>query len=262
MSMYMRGCDHSRKPVIVVLDFPDATSAMRLVDQLDPALCRVKVGKELFTATGPAIVEDLVKRGFDVFLDLKFHDIPNTVAGACRAAAKLGVWMLNVHASGGRAMLAAAREAIDSAVGHKPLLIGVTVLTSLSSADLADIGVCGVGGAAPDAKAQVLRLARLCFDAGLDGIVCSAEEAPMLTSALPLTKASTGNFLKVTPGIRLADDAKGDQQRVVTPVDAIKMGADYLVIGRSITHARDPIARLREINNQLMALDTALEKKS
>ena len=244
------GAMNSRKPVIVVLDYPDAASAMNLVDQLDPALCRVKVGKELFTATGPALVEQLVKRGFDVFLDLKFHDIPNTVAGACRAAAKLGVWMLNVHASGGRAMLAAAREAIDAGAGQRPLLIGVTVLTSMSSADLADIGV------EPDAKAQVLRLARLCHQAGLDGVVCSAEEAPMLTSAFPATK----RFLKVTPGIRLADDAKGDQQRVVTPVDAIKMGADYLVIGRSITHSKNPIARLREINQQLMALDRAPTK--
>ena len=246
-----------RKPVIVVLDYPDAPGAMKLVEQLDPALCRLKVGKELFTATGPALVEELVKRGFDVFLDLKFHDIPNTVAGACRAAARLGVWMLNVHASGGRAMLASAREAIDTGTGHKPLLIGVTVLTSMGSTDLADIGV---GGIEPDVKAQVLRLAQLCHQAGLDGVVCSAEEAPMLKSAWPLTKASTRNFLKVTPGIRLPEDAKGDQRRVVTPVDAIKMGADYLVIGRSITHAKDPVARLHQINNQLMALDMASEK--
>ncbi|MEO8101697.1 MAG: orotidine-5'-phosphate decarboxylase [Betaproteobacteria bacterium] len=235
------------KPVIVVLDYPDAASALQLVDRLDPGLCRVKVGKELFTAAGPALVEKLAGRGFDVFLDLKFHDIPNTVAGACRAAAKLGVWMLNVHASGGRRMLAAAREAIDSGSGPKPLLIGVTVLTSLSSADLAEIGV------EPDARGQVLRLAHLCFDAGLDGVVCSAEEAPMLKAAFPSPPA----FLKVTPGIRLAGDAKGDQQRVVTPVDAIRMGADYLVIGRSITHAADPVARLHEINNRLTALDMA-----
>ena len=248
----------SKKPVIVVLDYADAAGAMNLVDQLDPALCRVKVGKELFTASGPALVELLVKRGFDVFLDLKFHDIPNTVAGACRAAAKLGIWMLNVHASGGRAMLAAAREAIDAGPDPRPLLIGVTVLTSMGSRDLADIGVGS--SSEPDVKAQVLRLAQLCFEAGLDGVVCSAEEAPMLKAALPLTKALTGHFLKVTPGIRLPEDAKGDQQRVVTPVDAIKMGADYLVIGRSITHAKDPVARLQQINNQLMALDTAPQK--
>ena len=240
----------NRKPVIVVLDYSNAASAMSLVDRLDPGLCRVKVGKELFTATGPALVEDLVKRGFDVFLDLKFHDIPNTVAGACRSAAKLGVWMLNVHASGGRAMLAAAREAIDSGAGHMPLLIGVTVLTSMSSTDLADIGV------EPDAKGQVLRLAKLCFDAGLDGVVCSAEEAPLLKSAFPAAKP----FLKITPGIRLDGDAKGDQQRVVTPVDAIKMGADYLVIGRSISNAKDPLAKLHEIHNQLAALETARAK--
>ncbi len=245
----------NRKPVIVVLDYPDAKSACGLVDRLDPALCRVKVGKELFTATGPALVEELVKRGFDVFLDLKFHDIPNTVAGACRAAARLGVWMLNVHASGGRAMLAAAREAIDGAAGHQPLLVGVTVLTSMSATDLADIGVAGHGADGPDVKAQVLRLARLCFDAGLDGVVCSAEEAPLLKAELPLTKTSANGFLKVTPGIRLAEDARGDQQRVVTPVDAIKMGADYLVIGRSITRANDPLARLHEISQQMNALE-------
>jgi orotidine-5'-phosphate decarboxylase len=237
----------SRKPIVVALDYPEAAGAMRLVGQLDPSLCRVKVGKELFTAAGPALVEELTRRGFEVFLDLKFHDIPSTVAGACRAAAKLGAWMLNVHASGGRAMLAAARDAIDSGTGPKPLLIGVTVLTSMGSTDLADIGV------GPDVKAQVMRLAHLCFDAGLDGVVCSAEEAPMLSAAF----ASTRRFLKVTPGIRLPDDKRGDQQRVVTPVEAIKMGADYLVIGRSITHAGDPVARLHEIHNQLMALSTA-----
>lgn len=231
----------TKSPVIVVLDYPNAAEAMQLVERLDPALCRVKVGKELFTAAGPALVALLVARGFDVFLDLKYHDIPNTVAGACRAAAKLGVWMVNVHASGGRAMLAAAREAIDKSGSNKPLLIGVTVLTSFASADLAEIGVPG------DAKQQVMRLAALCHAARLDGVVCSAEEVPMLRDAFG------PEFLKVTPGIRLADDARGDQQRVVTPVDAIKMGASYLVIGRSITGAADPIRRLQEINQQLAA---------
>jgi orotidine-5'-phosphate decarboxylase len=251
---------NNEKRVIVVLDYPEATSAMALVERLDPSLCRLKVGKELFTATGPALVETLVARGYDVFLDLKFHDIPNTVAGACRAAARLGVWMVNVHASGGRAMLASAREAIDSGTGRKPLLIGVTVLTSLTSADLVDIGVGTIGtngDGAPDAKAQVLRLAQLCFHAGFDGVVCSAEEAPLLRSSLPPENSRGQPFLKVTPGIRLPDDAKGDQRRVVTPVDAIKMGADYLVIGRSITGAADPVAKLREINLQLSALETA-----
>jgi orotidine-5'-phosphate decarboxylase len=154
-------------------------------------------------------------------------------------------------------MLAAAREAIDSGAGRKPLLIGVTVLTSMSSADLVDIGV-GVGGqTAPDAKAQVLRLAQLCFQAEFDGVVCSAEEAPILCASLPAANSRGQPFLKVTPGIRLAGDAKGDQQRVVTPVEAIKMGADYLVIGRSITASADPFATLHEINLQLAALETA-----
>lgn len=234
------------KPVIVVLDYPTAAAAMELAAKLDPALCRVKVGKELFTAAGPVVVEKLVARGFDVFLDLKYHDIPNTVAGACRAAACLGVWMVNVHASGGRAMLSAARDAIDSS-SHKPLLIGVTVLTSLSTSDLADIGVAGT------AESQVIRLAKLCHDAKLDGVVCSAQEAPLFKTAFP----HSPDFVKVTPGIRLEGDAKGDQQRVVTPVDAIKMGADYLVIGRSITHAREPVQVLQDINFQLKALATA-----
>ena len=236
----------TNRRIIVVLDYPNANAALELAARLDPAQCRVKVGKELFTAAGPAVVEALMQRGFDVFLDLKYHDIPNTVAGACRAAAKLGVWMINVHASGGRAMLAAAREAIDKE-SHRPLLIGVTVLTSLSSADLADIGFAG------DAKAQVLRLAALCHQAALDGVVCSAEEADVLTNAF----SPTPRFLKVTPGIRLADDAKGDQQRVVTPAQAIKMGADYLVVGRSITAASDPVAKLHEIQAQIDALEKA-----
>lgn len=234
------------KPIVVVLDYASSAAALELASQLDPALCRVKVGKELFTAAGPAVVEKLIARGFDVFLDLKYHDIPNTVAGACRAAAALGVWMVNVHASGGRAMMSAAREAIDASP-HRPLLIGVTVLTSMSSADLPDIGVTATAGQ------QVMRLAKLTHDAHLDGVVCSAQEAPLFKTAFPLSP----DFLKVTPGIRLAGDVKGDQQRVVTPVDAIKMGADYLVIGRSITHAKEPVRVLNEIHEQLMALDTA-----
>lgn len=233
----------SSQRIIVVLDYPTAADALTLVSRLDPRLCRVKVGKELFTAAGPTVVEQLMRRGFEVFLDLKYHDIPHTVAGACRAAARLGVWMVNVHASGGRSMLAAAREAIDREA-HRPLLIGVTVLTSMASADLAAIGVMS------DAPTQVRRLAAICHEAGLDGVVCSAEEAPMLTREFGAGRT----FLKVTPGIRLAGDAKGDQQRVVTPVDAIRMGADYLVIGRSITHAADPIAKLQEIQLQLQAL--------
>ena len=231
-----------------MLDYPDAAAALALAARLDPALCRVKVGKELFTAAGPAVVGALAARGFDVFLDLKFHDIPNTVAGACRAAAALGAWMVNVHAAGGPAMLRAAREAIDSSA-HRPLLIGVTVLTSIDRAALHQTGVPGEVGD------QVMRLATLTRDAGLDGVVCSAQEAAMLRAAIPGNAAHP--FHLVTTGIRLEGDDAGDQRRVVTPRDAIKMGADFLVIGRSITHAADPVARLHQINEQLQAPATA-----
>lgn len=228
----------NKKPVIVVLDFPDAKSALDLAARLDSTECRLKVGKELHTAAGPQVVDALMHRGFDVFLDLKFHDIPNTVASACRVAASQGVWMMNVHASGGSRMMLAAREAVDVA-GTKPLLIGVTVLTSLSDTDMAEIGFVG------KTVDNVLRLASLTKECGLDGVVCSAQEATSLKAALG------AEFQLVTPGIRLEGDAKGDQQRVVTPVDAIRMGADYLVIGRSISHAKDPVATLHSINQQL-----------
>ena len=234
------------KPIIVVLDFPEAKSAMALAARLDPAACRVKVGKELHTAAGPQVIDDLMHRGFDVFLDLKFHDIPNTVASACRVAARQGVWMINVHASGGRRMMLAAREAVDSS-SLKPLLIGVTVLTSLSDAEAQEVGFTGT------AADNVMRLATLTKDCGLDGVVCSAEEATSLKAALGT------QFQLVTPGIRLEGDAKDDQQRVVTPVEAIKLGADYLVIGRSITHAKDPIATLNSINQQLAAFVSVAE---
>lgn len=226
------------KRVIVALDFPDAEAALAVAARLDPALCRVKVGKELFVAAGPAIVERLQARGFEVFLDLKFHDIPNTVAGACRAAARLGVWMLDVHASGGSAMMRAAREAV-AGFAKPPLLIGVTVLTSLSDAELGEIGFPG------SASDNVARLARLAAASGLDGVVCSAEEAAMLREAL-----GTG-FVSVTPGIRLPGDAKGDQSRVVTPEDAVRRGAHYLVIGRPVTQSADPAATLQSIVRSL-----------
>jgi orotidine-5'-phosphate decarboxylase len=235
------------KPIIVVLDYASAREALDLASRLDPAMCRVKVGKELHTAAGPQVVEALMQRGFDVFLDLKFHDIPNTVAAACRVAAQQGVWMMNVHAAGGARMLTAAREAIDSVSGssQKPLLIGVTVLTSLSAAELPQIGL------AADVEGAVIRYATLVRDAKLDGVVCSAEEAPVL-------KARFGDGFKlVTPGIRLANDVKGDQARVVTPVDAIRRSADYLVIGRSITHARDPVETLHAIHRDLQQLKAA-----
>ncbi|KGE03319.1 orotidine-5'-phosphate decarboxylase [Pseudohaliea rubra] len=221
-------------PVIVALDYADGDAALALADRLDPALCRVKVGKELFTAAGPALVEALQARGFQIFLDLKFHDIPNTVAGAVRAAAELGVWMVNVHAGGGRRMLEAAVAALADR-RDKPLLIAVTVLTSLADADLAELGY------AESARERVQRLARLTAEAGLDGVVCSAQEAPQLRAA------HGPGFQLVTPGIRAAGDAVGDQRRVVTPAEGLALGADYLVIGRSITGSADPAGALSAI---------------
>jgi len=222
------------KRIIVPLDVPDAEAALTLASRLDPKLCRVKVGKELFVSAGPDVVRRLQERGLDVFLDLKFHDIPNTVAGACRAAARLGVWMMNVHASGGEAMLRAAREAVAS-VARPPLLLAVTILTSLSEEDLVRVGYAG------SMLENVERLARLARACGLDGVVCSAQEAPLLR------KATGEDFLLVTPGIRLAGDPAHDQSRIVTPAQAVRLGADYLVIGRSITGARDPAAVLESI---------------
>ena len=224
--------------VIVALDYAEARQALVLAERLDPSLCRVKVGKELFTAAGPALVETLVGRGFGVFLDLKFHDIPNTVASACRSAARLGVWMMNVHASGGAVMMQAAREAV-SGVARPPLLIAVTILTSLTDAALAEVGFSGT------AADNVERLGRLARASGMDGVVCSAQEAPLLR------RAAGDDFVLVTPGIRLPTDAKGDQSRVVTPADAVRLGAHYLVIGRPITAAKDPAATLESIRVSL-----------
>ncbi|MDE1943441.1 MAG: orotidine-5'-phosphate decarboxylase [Betaproteobacteria bacterium] len=230
------------RPVIVALDAPSFEAARDLADRLDPALCRVKVGKELFTAAGPALVEYLVRRGHSVFLDLKYHDIPNTVAAACRVAAGLGVWMVDVHASGGPAMLEAAREALEPAGAARPRLIAITVLTSLSESDLVRIGLAGP---LPEA---VLRLARLAHECGLDGVVSSAAEARLLRAALPRP------FLLVTPGIRLPGAARDDQVRIVTPESAIDDGADFLVIGRPITQSADPLRTLAEINLSLSTL--------
>ena len=212
--------------IIVALDFSDADSALALVARLDPALCRLKVGKELFTVAGPDLVRSLVARGFEVFLDLKFHDIPNTAAAACRAAAGLGVWMLNVHASGGRRMMAAAQAALAE-LPKPPLLIAVTVLTSMSAEDLGEVGI----SAAP--ADQVLRLARLAHACKLDGVVCSAQEAAMLRAELG------AGFRLVTPGIRPAGAEAGDQRRVMTPAEALRAGATDLVIGRPVTAASD-----------------------
>lgn len=220
--------------IIVALDYPSAAMAMEMAARLDPAQCRVKVGKELFTTGGPALVERLVGMGYGVFLDLKFHDIPNTVASACRAAAQLGVWMLNVHASGGSAMMHAARETIDSCP-QRPLLIAVTVLTSLGDEDLREIGF-------PDSPAAMVeRLSALAEKSGMDGVVCSAQEAPALR------RSRRQGFRLVTPGIRPADAAADDQKRVLTPQAAVAAGADYLVIGRPITKAADPLGVLAGI---------------
>ncbi len=225
-------------PVIVALDFPDEKSAMALVGQLQPSLCRLKVGKELFTRLGPAFVEKLVTAGFDVFLDLKFHDIPNTVAAACDAAADLGVWMMNLHASGGRKMMESARERL-AGKAHQPRLIAVTILTSLGEADIHEIGFQGTPGE------NVLRLAALAESSGLDGVVCSPLEAAAI-------RARTGDdFLLVTPGVRPATAALDDQKRVMTPADAMAAGSSYLVIGRPVTAAPDPLQALKDINASL-----------
>lgn len=220
--------------VIVALDYPNAEAALAFADRVDASLCRLKVGKELFTSAGPQLVEKLVGRGFDVFLDLKFHDIPNTVAQACKAAAQLGVWMVNVHTLGGRRMMETTREVLD-ALPQRPLLIGVTVLTSMNEADLAEIGL-------PAPAIQVERLARLAKASGLDGVVCSAQESALL-------KVACGkDFKLVTPAIRPASASLDDQNRVMTPEAAMAAGSDYLVIGRPITQSTDPVATLRAIN--------------
>lgn len=229
----------SSSRIIVALDFAAKAPALALVDQLDPARCRLKIGKELFTRCGPDLIEELHRREFAVFLDLKFHDIPNTVAAACDAAADLGVWMVNVHISGGMKMLVAAREQLNRRANSPPLLIGVTVLTSLTADDLAAIGCAG------SPAERVLTLAQLGQAAGLNGIVCSPQEAAAVRSALGR------EFLLVTPGVRPAGAAVGDQQRVMTPAQAVAAGADYLVIGRPITQAADPLAALAAIEREL-----------
>lgn len=223
-------------PVIIALDFPELAAVEQFVAQLDPAQCRLKVGKELFTRFGPDIVRRLQSQGFEIFLDLKFHDIPNTVAAAVAAAADLGVWMVNVHASGGARMMAAAREALLPFGKDAPLLTAVTVLTSMSADELKHIGVQA------DAAEQVSRLAALAADNGIDGVVCSAWEAEMLK----LQRGS--DFVLVTPGIRPAGADAGDQRRIATPAKALSMGSHYLVIGRPITRSADPMATLNEIN--------------
>jgi len=222
--------------IIVALDFSSAEQALILVDKLDPMLCRVKVGKELFTAAGPQLVEKLMEKGFEVFLDLKFHDIPSTVANACKAAARLGVWMTNVHALGGIKMLAAARDALPSGTTK---LIAVTLLTSMGPDDLNSIGLNR------EPVCVVQKLAFLARNCGLDGIVCSALETARLRQIMGT------NFCLVTPGIRPVDSSVDDQKRIATPRKAIQNGADYLVIGRPISQTIDPLAMLLRLNNEI-----------
>ena len=224
--------------VIVALDYADAASTLNLVNQLDPALCKLKVGKELFTAAGPQLVEKLIAKNFQVFLDLKFHDIPNTVKNACQAASNLGVWMLNVHASGGSAMMQAAHEGVNKSK-HQPYLIAVTVLTSMNQASLNEIGI------ETSVENHVLKLAKLTENAGLHGVVCSALEAQLLKKHL------RNDFLLVTPGIRTASANLDDQSRVLTPSQALQMGASYLVIGRPITQASNPKQALLDILKEI-----------
>ncbi|MFO8024004.1 orotidine-5'-phosphate decarboxylase [Thiohalophilus sp.] len=225
-------------PVIVALDYANARDALAFADNVSPERCRLKVGKELFTAEGPQLVRELVAREFEVFLDLKFHDIPNTVAKACAAAAELGVWMINVHTLGGSKMMTAARDAVAQS-SRKPLLIGVTILTSMGAEDLQEIGLSG------EPMANVEKLATLAANSGLDGVVCSPREVSSLRQKLP------ADFQLVTPGIRPAGSASGDQTRIMTPAEAIGAGSNYLVIGRPITQAEHPMQALSMIEQEL-----------
>lgn len=224
--------------VVIALDFHNSTDALAFVEQLKPDLCKLKVGKELFAIGGPALVEKLVEKGFDVFLDLKYHDIPNTVASACQAAAEMGVWMVNVHTLGGRKMMSAAKDAILKS-SHQPLLIGVTILTSMSDEDIIEVGLQGT------TKENVMRLASLAKSSDLDGVVCSAHEASSIRSLLG------DDFCLVTPGIRPANTSLDDQKRIMTPMEALNAGSSYLVIGRPITKAIDPLQALLEINSAI-----------
>lgn len=225
--------------VVIALDYDDKQQALAFIEQLDPATCRLKIGKEMFTHFGPEFVQLIVAKGFDVFLDLKFHDIPNTVAKAVKAAADLGVWMVNVHASGGRRMMEAAKAILEPYGDKAPLLIAVTVLTSMDQSDLTELGI----NLTP--AEQVKRLATLTKASGLDGVVCSSHEAEELKALLG------ASFKLITPGIRPAGSDAGDQRRIKTPKQAIDSGSDYLVIGRPITQAADPVAVLNEINASL-----------
>ncbi|WP_166419017.1 orotidine-5'-phosphate decarboxylase [Pseudoalteromonas sp. Z1A8] len=231
--------EHSKK-ILIALDYNDQEVALNFVKQLSPDTCRLKVGKEMFTYFGPAFVKELIDLGFDVFLDLKFHDIPNTVAKAVTAAAKMGVWMVNVHASGGFEMMSKAKSALEQFGDKAPLLIAVTVLTSMDETELKRLGVD------KSAQEQVIYLAKLAKEAGLDGVVCSAQEAKVLKTELG------ESFKLVTPGIRPEGSDAGDQKRIMTPKQAIDAGSDYLVIGRPITQSDNPVKVLNDVNKTIL----------
>jgi orotidine-5'-phosphate decarboxylase len=220
--------------IIVALDAKSQCDALTIAEQLDPALCRVKVGKELFTHEGPTVVKALHDKGFEVFLDLKFHDIPNTTAQAVCAAADLGVWMVNVHAAGGRKMMETCVERLKAG-NYQTQLIAVTVLTSMGREDLKDIGLD------IEPFQQVQRLAKLTQESGLDGVVCSAQEAKMLRETLGQ------DFALVTPGIRPDGSNADDQKRIVTPKQAMLDGSTHMVIGRPITKSDNPRQTLKDI---------------
>lgn len=226
--------------VVVALDFDKLKSAYNFVDKVDPSLCKLKVGKEMFTHFGPEFVKHLVDKQFKVFLDLKFHDIPNTVAKACIAAADMGIWMVNVHACGGPLMMEQARKGLEAYGLERPLLIAVTVLTSMDQAQLNAVGINR------SLTEQVLHLAKLTRQSGLDGVVCSAQESSLLKREV------AQDFVLVTPGIRPAGSDIGDQIRVMTPKEAVIAGSDYLVIGRPVTQAENPLQTLIDINNSLV----------
>ena len=228
-----------QSPIVVALDYPTMAQSIEMAKRLNPEQCRVKVGKELFTTAGPVILDELHKLGFEIFLDLKFHDIPNTVANAVSVAARAGVWMVNVHASGGRRMMEASANALQQLPDNKTLLIAVTVLTSMDQSDLIEIGI----DATPEQ--HVKRLAALAKSSGMDGVVCSAQESSMLSADLGK------DFVLVTPGIRPTGSDQGDQKRIMTPAEAMAAGSHYLVMGRPITQANDPIAVLTQANADL-----------
>ncbi len=228
-----------QSPIVVALDFPTMEPSIEMAKRLDPNQCRVKVGKELFTTAGPVILDELHQLGFEIFLDLKFHDIPNTVAKAVTAASKAGVWMVNIHASGGRRMMESSANALQQLTDQKTLLIAVTVLTSMDQSDLVEIGI----DATPEQ--HVKRLATLAKSSGMDGVVCSAQESKMLSTDLGK------DFVLVTPGIRPVGSDQGDQKRIMTPSEAMAAGSHYLVMGRPITQSIDPIAVLTKANADL-----------